>query len=246
MMTNVDHLFVFVLLIVQPVYGLVSYRRYLARIKAGQPADRVSMYRWTGVTQWIALAVLMTAWYWLDRPYSDLGFVGAEGTGFFNGIALLISACGFLLYAWHRTKTMTADEKSKQVQALGDLVHFLPRNSEDLRAFFKLSFTAGCVEEILYRGFLLWYLGLVMPLWAAVVASSVLFALGHSYQGVGGGIKTGLVGLAFGALYVLTGSIWLPILAHILLDALQGPAIVEVLRDDIPPATQPSQNDVSA
>lgn len=230
-MTHVDHLFLFVLFVVQPIYGLISYRRYLARIRAGQSPDRVSMYRWTAITQWIALAALITAWYWLGRPLSDLGFVQAGGTGFYVGVALLLGACGLLLFGWRQSKAMTEDERSEQVQALGDLVHFLPRRTRELHAFFKLSFTAGVVEEIIYRGFLIWYLGLVMPLWAAVVTSSILFALGHSYQGPGGVAKTGLIGLVFGAFYVLTGSIWLPIAGHILLDALQGLTIIEVLRE---------------
>ena len=61
---------------------------------------------------------------------------------------------------------------------------------------------------------------------------SVAFGLGHSYQGAGGAVKTGLVGLAFGVLYVATGSIWVPIVAHIVLDVLQGAAIHEILRKD--------------
>ena len=117
---------------------------------------------------------------------------------------------------------------------MGDLVHLLPRTRHDLHAFFKVSLTAGIVEEILYRGFVIWYLGLVMPLWAAVVLSSVFFGLGHSYQGISGALKTGLLGLSFGALYILTGSIWLPILGHILLDALTGLSILEILGEKKP------------
>jgi len=229
-MTIVDHLFVFLLFVVQPVHGALSYRRYLGRIEAGQPTDRMSLYRWTGITQWLALATLMATWYWLDRPYSDLGFIQTGGTAFYVGVAVLIGVSCFLLYSWYRSKAMTIDEKSKQAQALGNLVHFLPCTIEHLRAFLKLSVTAGIVEEIIYRGFVIWYLALVMPIWGAVVVSSVLFGIGHSYQGVSGAIKTGLVGLSFGTLYVLTGSIWLPILGHVLLDALQGFTILEILR----------------
>ena len=92
--------------------------------------------------------------------------------------------------------------------------------------------TAGGVEEIVYRGFVLWYLAFFMPLWGAVIVSSVAFGLGHSYQGVIGGLRCGLVGLAFAIFYVVTGSIWLPIIAHATLDILQGAMIVEILRKD--------------
>ena len=228
-MTSVDHLFVFILIVVQPVYSAISYRRYLKRIEAGEPADRVSLYRFTSVAQWLALAALIATWYWLDRPYSALGFVSAGGVGFYIGAALIIAVSGGFFYGWRKTKTMTDDEKAKQVDSLGKLVHFLPANKRELRAFLGLSATAGIVEEIIYRGFVIWYLALFLPLWGAVVLSSVLFGIGHSYQGVGGAIKTGLAGLAFGALYVITGAIWLPILGNILLDALQGLAVHEIL-----------------
>jgi membrane protease YdiL (CAAX protease family) len=69
-----------------------------------------------------------------------------------------------------------------------------------------------------------------MPLWGAVIVSSIFFGLGHSYQGVNGAVRTGLIGLAFAILYVGTGSIWIPIVVHALLDILQGGMILETFR----------------
>jgi hypothetical protein len=42
------------------------------------------------------------------------------------------------------------------------------------------------VGEIIYRGFVTWYLGSFMPLWAAVIVSPVFFGLGHRYPGRAG------------------------------------------------------------
>ena len=82
----------------------------------------------------------------------------------------------------------------------------------------------------MYRGFVLWYLGQFMPLWAAVIVSSVAFGLGHSYQGASGALRCGLIGLAFAVFYIVTGSIWLPIIAHVVLDILQGMMLFELFR----------------
>lgn len=131
---------------------------------------------------------------------------------------------------------MSAQERAEQVDSLGKLVHFMPRPGREYRYFFGLSMTAGVVEEIIYRGFLLWYLAQFMPTWAAVLLSSVAFGLSHSYQGLSGGIRTGLVGLGFAVLYVISGSIWLPIIGHALLDILQGAMVVELFRK---PMTRP-------
>jgi membrane protease YdiL (CAAX protease family) len=226
----VDHIFVLLLFVVQPIHGAMSYRRYVAKIKAGKKSDPARCYLETLALEWVALAVLGSAWYLLGRPIVDLGFVQPGGNGFWIGAAVLVLATGFMIYSWRCSITMTQEEKDKQIKPLGDLIYFLPRTSRDFRHFVAVSITAGIVEEILYRGFAFWYLAQVMPIWAVIAVSSVAFGLGHSYQGAGGVAKVTLIGLAFGILYVATGSIWLPILAHAILDILQGASIVEVLR----------------
>ena len=226
----VDHIFVLLLFVVQPIHGAITYRRYVARIEAGAPSDRVHMYKQTFALEWIALAVLATAWYVLGRPAAELGFVSPQGSGFLIGVGILILTTALLFYQWRSARSASNDDKAKQVEALGSLVHFLPQNNRDYRHFVGLSITAGIVEEILYRGFAIWYLAQLMPVWGAIVVSSIVFGLGHSYQGAGGIARVTLIGLAFGAFYVFTGSIWLPMLAHAILDILQGATILEVLR----------------
>ena len=238
----VDHLFIFLLFVVQPIHGAISFRRYIARIEAGEAADRARLFREVLVLEWVSLAVLATAWYLLGRPAADLGFVPAGGNGFWIGVAIVAALTVFLIVSWRMSLTMSPEEKQKQKESFGNLVHFLPQSDRDLRQFIAVSITAGIVEEIIYRGFVFWYLAPLMPIWAVIAVSSVAFGLGHSYQGVGGMIRVTIIGLAFGALYVLTGSIWLPILAHAILDALQGFSLVEVLRpverSEPEPATQ--------
>lgn len=238
----VDHLFIFLLFVVQPIHGAISFRRYIARIEAGEAADRARLFREVLVLEWVSLAVLATAWYLLGRPAADLGFVPAGGNGFWIGVAIVAALTVFLIVSWRMSLTMSPEEKQKQKESFGNLVHFLPQSDRDLRQFIAVSITAGIVEEIIYRGFVFWYLAPLMPIWAVIAVSSVAFGLGHSYQGVGGMIRVTIIGLAFGALYVLTGSIWLPILAHAILDALQGISLVEVLRpverSEPEPATQ--------
>lgn len=43
--------------------------------------------------------------------------------------------------------------------------------------------------------------------------------------------KQGLVCLAFAIFYLVSGSIWLPIVAHAVLDILQGVMLVELFRE---------------
>ena len=56
--------------------------------------------------------------------------------------------------------------------------------------------------------------------WAgAALASSVLFGVIHTYQGVSGVIATGLTGLVFAAVYLGSGrNLWPAVIAHGVLD----------------------------
>lgn len=228
----VDHVFVLLLFVVQPIHGAFAYRKYIARIEAGEPCNRVRLYMQTLALEWIALAVLASAWYLLGRPIASLGFVAPGGNGFWIAAGLLVLTTAFLIISWRSALKMGQEEKAKQKDALGTLVHFLPQTDRDYRHFIGVSITAGIVEEILYRGFAFWYLALFMPMWLVIVVSAVAFGLGHSYQGTGGVVRVTAIGLAFGGFYLLSGSIWLPILAHAILDILQGAQLVEILRNN--------------
>lgn len=226
----VDHVFVLLIAVVQPIHGALAYRRYIARIKAGHAPNRARLYREIMALEWIAVAVLAVTWWALARPVANLGLVVPQGIGFWIGLGVVVMLTAFLYRSWRNVGSLAEDEKAKQRVLLGDLVQFLPRSSMEFRYFVGLSITAGIVEELIYRGFLLWYLALYVPLWVAVLLSSLIFGIGHGYQGVTGAIKTLLVGAAFAVMYVATGSIWLPIVAHAVLDILQGATILELLR----------------
>lgn len=237
-MAIVDHLMIFLLFVVQPVHGAWAWARYMARIRAGEPPDRLRQYRATYFLEWTAFAVLAIAWLSLGRPPAALGIVLPSGTGFWLGIALLVAATGYLAWTWRQARRSSSEDRAKFVDSLGDLRHFLPHTRREFRSIVGLSITAGIVEEIIYRGFVFWYLAPFMPMWAVVLVSAVAFGLGHSYQGIAGIGRVTLIGIAFGAYYLLTGSIWLPIVAHIVLDILQCAALYECLRDRTPPASE--------
>ena len=79
---------------------------------------------------------------------------------------------------------------------------------------------AACGEEFVYRGYLLariaQALGDGSRAWLGALAlTSILFGLGHGYQGLSGMISAGLGGLVFGALYLATGrNLWVSVIAH--------------------------------
>lgn len=228
----VDHIFILLLFVIMPIYGAWSFKGYLERIAAGAPPNRIRLYQQTIVQQWVAFAVVAGVWTMLGRPASELGFVASSTIQLWGGASALALVTAYLLYAWSAAGKLNSEDRATAVAGLGTLVHFLPRDNRDYRQFVGVSITAGIVEEFLYRGFAFWYLAHFMPMWAVVLVSSIAFGLGHSYQGAGGVARVTLVGIAFGIFYVLTGSIWLPMLAHAVLDILQGATVLAILRKE--------------
>lgn len=243
-MTGFDIALLIVLFVVQPWYGRRSWLKLQSAIAAGQYPDRILLYRRTMSIQWAGLLLLLAAWWYLQRPFADLGLSGDPGTGFLIVAVLGTAAIGFLAIQAFRTRTATPEARLAARKQLQDLEPFLPHSDRDLRHFYALSATAGVVEELLYRGFALWALAQSMPLWAAVVLSSVAFGLAHSYQGLGGMLRTGALGLLFAGLFISSGSIWLPMLFHALFDMVQGKQIREVYRE--PESTTPTSDCVQS
>ena len=79
---------------------------------------------------------------------------------------------------------------------------------------------AAVGEEFVYRGYLLTRIARVLGntprTWlGALAVTSILFGVGHGYQGVSGMISAGLGGFAFGLLYLVTGrNLWVSVIAH--------------------------------
>jgi membrane protease YdiL (CAAX protease family) len=54
-----------------------------------------------------------------------------------------------------------------------------------------------------------------------LLASAILFGLLHSYQGIGGAIAAGVLGMVFGAAYLLARqNVWVPVIAHGLINTI--------------------------
>lgn len=80
--------------------------------------------------------------------------------------------------------------------------------------------TIALLEEVVFRGYMM---GTMEQVFAdnkaapviALVLSSVVFGIAHSYQGISGIVGTGLMGAVLGWIYLKTGrNVWLPILVH--------------------------------
>jgi len=120
----------------------------------------------------------------------------------------------------------------KETPALGDelanlrvkdgIGALIPGSNQERFWFGWVSVGAGISEELLFRGFLLYYFSLFVPqlnTTERVLLASLCFGLGHLYQGWKGVVGSGIVGLLVAGLYLMTGSLLLPVLIHAAMDS---------------------------
>lgn len=73
-------------------------------------------------------------------------------------------------------------------------------------------------EETVFRGYLILRLSAVTGRSGAVLISSIVFALGHGYQGTLGIAAIGVIGVVFALVYLWRGSLVAPMVMHFLQD----------------------------
>ncbi|TQL47257.1 CAAX prenyl protease-like protein [Homoserinimonas aerilata] len=171
-----------------------------------------------------SLVILALAWQYVPLMLGDIERLPAmqwlrqlmvDGAGvttaiIWGGGAILL--LGPAIAIW-------AARHSDEVPSIGDIAALLPRNRQELGWGAAMSVNAGIVEELMFR------LALPTLVYAvsgnaviAVVGSVLLFGLLHLYQGVPGIVGSIAIGALLMALFLVSGSILLAIVAHALID----------------------------
>lgn len=217
-----DHALFLILVILFPLRAAYSGLRRLRRAAPGEVARvRLAVYREAILIQWTLLAALLGIWLATGRAWAGLG-VTLRLTPALGIVALLAAvAIGVTLY--QRRRALRDDETLLDLRRrMAHLEVMLPHAPRELSLFYRLSLTAGVCEEALYRGYLIWYLASWMHPIAAAALASVIFGFGHAYQGRRGILTTAAFGAVLATVFLITGSLWIPILLHALIDMHSG------------------------
>jgi len=161
---------------------------------------------------------------WLDPGLQVMGLAAPDPASLALWCGALVVATGALQgLSWAATR-WTPLEEMPLVREL------LPRDGLETGAFVAVSLIAGLCEELAFRGYAVPVLtdALGGP-WPAVAFTSVLFGALHAYQGPLGIARTALLGGAFGASFVLSGSLWPAIVVHAAIDVAMGLGVGELL-----------------
>jgi len=96
-----------------------------------------------------------------------------------------------------------------------------PRNRRELGLVLLAMGPVVLLEELLFRSLLIGGLRPLLPLPVLVIGWSILFGLLHQPQGSWGMIGAGLAGLLLSYLFVASGTVVLPVVAHYLTNSIQ-------------------------
>lgn len=217
-----DHLLVVVLSAFFPIRAATfGYRRLVLAPVEQITEVRQALYFQAIALQWGLSALMLSVWLMRGRSAMALGLEPRDPR-----MALLsMVGAGVIAAAFWLVRSRVRRDPEALDHVLQKLVHIermLPHSWSEKRIFHMVAFTAGVCEELLYRGYLIWYFGHWLPVVPAVVVSSVIFGVGHSYQGVKGILTTTLVGGAMAAVYITTGSLWPAMAVHAIIDIHAG------------------------
>lgn len=181
--------------------------------------ERFSLYVSTIAFQWVAVAVVAWRAWARGVHFQELGLAMQDGWSVAG--AAIAGTAMFSLLQWFNLKRVGRLPLASRgfVQALAERI--LPHTTTEFIPFLALATTAGLCEEFLFRGFAVCALTRVgIPTWGVVVVSSVLFGLGHLYQGRGGVVSTSILGIMFGISKIAYDTLAVVVVWHVAVDVM--------------------------
>ena len=214
-----------------------QYRQLKRDIARGDLQARTRIYHRALVFEWVSALLALLA---LGFDWSKLNpkLLALEGTGLSQllrrsdfdrggmagillGLALGTAAVIVARIRSNRRRVKPAVTPAHWWRNFApDFSALVPVTIHERFLWIGVAVSAGICEEIVFRGWLLSTLHgtLRMDGTALIVLAAALFGLAHSYQGAAGVVLTAFAGALFCGLYVVTGSLLVPVLLHILID----------------------------
>jgi uncharacterized protein len=198
--------------VVMPVLGFRRYRQLSD--PATTPERRRRLLVASILRKWCLVLPVLVLWAYAPEAVS---WTGEGGQWWVTPLLIASVAVGAVIILIRRRDP---ERRRRLIRSAAAFSALLPRTTSERPLFILFAITAGITEEILYRGFLIPYLAWAMnaPNWLGpAILAGMIFGLLHVYQGWRGVLMTGVLGMAFGVLYLSIGLLALMVV-HTLLD----------------------------
>lgn len=222
----IDHLLAFLLGILIPLQSLLQGDSVMSDEGEITSREKLAIYKINSFSQWALTIFVLAIWWFKDRSFASLGLHWPDWT--FSTSVLLLSLSFVVSFVYDIFQQIKSPENLQEARDDWKLhTPFMPTNGVEFRHFMVVVFTAAICEEILFRGFLINYLvSIFEPTWVgmvwAVMLPAVVFALSHLYQGWESVIKIAVLSVVFGSLFVLTGSLLIPVILHFFVNLISA------------------------
>ena len=215
-------------LLVAVVYPLIGLRRFRRIEHLPEPLPsrtRLRIYWSLIVSQWTLVLLTVLLFAGAGRSLADIGqSLGPRPAQTLATAAVMLAAFALLsLFTTRQLRRAKLSDLPRRMRRAGKI---LPQSGAERAWFALVALTAGVCEEILYRGFLPWFVDahLGVP-GAGYVVAAIVFGLGHAYQGKDGMVVTAVLGLFFGSVAFFVRSLVPGQLLHVAIDLVNGIAV---------------------
>ncbi|WP_422107564.1 CPBP family intramembrane glutamic endopeptidase [Winogradskyella sp.] len=200
--------------VIFPTYAIWNGKKTKQLIIAN-PEMKIAIFKQTGIILIVLTILSITPFLVYHESLEVLGLTFMSKP--YWVLALFFIA---LLGLFVLRKIRLSKNSATKFYEANSAIHFLlPATKNELNVTIIVSFIAGFCEEIVYRGFLFWYLSQHLHIAIAMILANLPFALGHlTTTGTKNTFAAFILAFVFSTAYVLTQSLWLPILLHILVD----------------------------
>jgi len=209
------------MIMAMPIYSYWESDKTKRAVIAGHKT-KLRMYQETMVYLWTPTVTLFALILMQVVSISDIGLYWCSSIANWIGACLVICLFVYLVLGVYKTKNNSQNNEELR-NAMKIHSWMMPTSRCELTWFtFGVSISAGICEELLFRGFLLSVFSDYIGLFTSLILSSFLFGLCHIYQGWLNAIRTGIYGLVFGGIYILTDSLLIVIMLHAMIDIYVG------------------------
>ena len=232
-----DYLLAVTVFVVVPLRSAKDFPNFINEIRARGSHARVDAYKRT-VATWVLFAFLLAIlWLVTGRSWEDLGFRWPTWKQLALGTAIGVA---FLIFLVLQLRALKASGKGAETmrQQLGDVADFMPVTDKDTYWFRWVSINAGFTEELLFRGYLIWMLEPILGLTVAAIMTVVMFTFAHAYQGIKQVPAIGLAAVLTVLMFLVSDSLLVPIVFHMVIDLVQGYYLRSILKDESNPSQQ--------
>lgn len=204
----------------------VVWQAFLRRSRVDPARARLWLYRALITELWVLVGAVVLLWLYQGRSWALLRLDLPRGIRLWISVALVLAVTALLVATIVRLARL---QRRRRVKVRSQAIAHAPHTTRELAWWALVSVSAGCCEELIFRGFLIWAFQPLLGLWGAAVLSVVVFAAAHAYQGAAGVLATGVVGAILTVVVLVFGSLWPAVAIHVVLDLQQGIAAWLVL-----------------